>query len=373
MDDVLAFGGQVVIRTFETPRDVLALSENVIVNCTGLGAKALFGDDELMPLRGLLVLLPPQEEVAYSTSGGVNIPESQRGLFIHMMPRQDGIVLGGTSERDQWIDRGQRGGEEPHRRQPHPALRLDERAAGARPGDAASARAAMSAVAPAPSVPARSGLAREMGLLGLTATGICSMVGAGLNVIPFMIQRSVPGIGPNVLPAFLLGAVPAVLAGLAYAMLASAMPRAGGSYVYASRALSPYLGFIASFSQWFALCVAIGVVSYVITPFLRDIAVALQWSGAAALLENGVVRAGHLALLPVGRGGGEPARGEGLRAADGAVDVPDLRARRGGDRGRVLVRPRRLPAGPGGPRRRRLECTRAGARRWPWLPRPARC
>ena len=55
------------------------------------------------------------------------------------------------------------------------------------------------------------------------------------------------------LPAFLLAAVPAVLAGLAYAMLASAMPRAGGSYVYASRGLSPYLGFVASFSQWFSL------------------------------------------------------------------------------------------------------------------------
>ena len=91
-----------MIRKFETPRDVLALSENVIVNCTGLGAKALFGDDELMPLKGLLVLLPPQDEVNYSTSGGVNIPQAQRGLFIHMMPRHDGIVLGGTSERDVW-------------------------------------------------------------------------------------------------------------------------------------------------------------------------------------------------------------------------------------------------------------------------------
>jgi glycine/D-amino acid oxidase-like deaminating enzyme len=102
MHDVLDFGGQFVIRRFETPRDVLALSENVIVNCTGLGAKALFGDDELMPLRGLLVLLPPQPEVRYSTNGGVNIPEAQRNLFIHMMPRSDGIVLGGTSERDVW-------------------------------------------------------------------------------------------------------------------------------------------------------------------------------------------------------------------------------------------------------------------------------
>jgi D-amino-acid oxidase len=102
MHDVLAFGGQIVIRRFETPKDVLALSENVIVNCTGLGARTLFGDDELMPLKGLLVLLPAQEDVRYSTNGGVNIPESQRGLFIHMMPRTDGIVLGGTSERNVW-------------------------------------------------------------------------------------------------------------------------------------------------------------------------------------------------------------------------------------------------------------------------------
>jgi glycine/D-amino acid oxidase-like deaminating enzyme len=102
MDDVLAFGGRIVIRKFESPRDVLALSENLIVNCTGLGAKALFGDDELMPLKGLLVLLPSQDEVRYSTSGGVNIPATQRGLFIHMMPRTDGIVLGGTSERNVW-------------------------------------------------------------------------------------------------------------------------------------------------------------------------------------------------------------------------------------------------------------------------------
>ncbi|MGE0815911.1 MAG: FAD-dependent oxidoreductase [Vicinamibacterales bacterium] len=102
MDDVLAFGGRFVIRKFESPRDVLALSENLVVNCTGLGAKALFGDDELMPLKGLLVLLPAQPEVHYSTNGGVNIPASQRGLFIHMMPRTDGIVMGGTSERNVW-------------------------------------------------------------------------------------------------------------------------------------------------------------------------------------------------------------------------------------------------------------------------------
>ncbi|MGD9905769.1 MAG: FAD-dependent oxidoreductase [Vicinamibacterales bacterium] len=102
LGDVLAFGGQLVIRRFASVKDVAALPESLIVNCTGLGAQALFGDDELVPLKGLLVLLPPQPEVTYSTSGGVQIPAEQRGLFIHMMPRADGIVLGGTSERGVW-------------------------------------------------------------------------------------------------------------------------------------------------------------------------------------------------------------------------------------------------------------------------------
>src|SRR5688572_31168260 len=133
-------------------------------------------------------------------------------------------------------------------------------------------------------------LARDMGLAGLTATGVCSMVGAGINVIPFMIQRNVPGIGPFVLEAFAFAALPAVLAAMAYAILASAMPRAGGSYVYASRGLHPYLGFVASFSQWFSLCVAIGVVSYLLVPFLRDVAIAAGASGVSAALETGAAR-----------------------------------------------------------------------------------
>ena len=40
-----------------------------------------------------------------------------------------------------------------------------------------------------------------MGLMLVTATGICSMMGASINVIPFMIQKNVPGIGPYVVPA----------------------------------------------------------------------------------------------------------------------------------------------------------------------------
>ena len=129
-----------------------------------------------------------------------------------------------------------------------------------------------------------------MGLLALTATGVCSMLGASINVVPFMIQRNVPGIGPYVLPAFAFAAIPALFAALAYGILASAMPRAGGSYVYASRGLNPYLGFVASFSQWFGLSIVIGVIAYVIIPFIRDVTLQLGFDSVSKSLELGWIR-----------------------------------------------------------------------------------
>ena len=102
MNDFLLWGGKVVIRKFETPQDVTTLKENVIINCTGLGSKALFNDPELMPLKGQLTILVPQSEILYSTSGGARAPVTPEAGFIHMMPRSDGIVLGGTSIRDDW-------------------------------------------------------------------------------------------------------------------------------------------------------------------------------------------------------------------------------------------------------------------------------
>lgn len=140
-------------------------------------------------------------------------------------------------------------------------------------------------------------LNRQLGLLGLTATGICSMIGASIYVVPFMIQRNVPGIGPYVLPAFLFAAIPAILAALAYSMLASAMPRAGGSYLYASRAIHPFWGFVASFSQWFGLSIVIGVISYVVVPFFRDVALALQWNELANWISRDEVRVSASLIL----------------------------------------------------------------------------
>ena len=90
--DVQIAGGRIAIRDFATPADIAALPERLIFNCTGLGSRALFNDEELRPARGQLAILLPQPEIRYAFTGGDG----------YMFPRPDGIILGGTFELDQW-------------------------------------------------------------------------------------------------------------------------------------------------------------------------------------------------------------------------------------------------------------------------------
>lgn len=100
--DVIEFGGKTVIRKLESLRQVMSLEEPLIVNCSGLGAKELFDDEELVPLKGQLVVMVPQPEVNYATYGGVGPPNPKLGMAIHMISRSDGLILGGTTEPDNW-------------------------------------------------------------------------------------------------------------------------------------------------------------------------------------------------------------------------------------------------------------------------------
>jgi glycine/D-amino acid oxidase-like deaminating enzyme len=90
--DVRIAGGRIEVRSFATPADIAALPETLVFNCTGLGSRALFGDEELRPARGQLAILEPQPEVGYAFTGGAG----------YMFPRPDGILLGGTFELDEW-------------------------------------------------------------------------------------------------------------------------------------------------------------------------------------------------------------------------------------------------------------------------------
>ncbi len=90
--DIQLAGGKVEVRKFATPADIAALPEGLVFNCTGLGSRDLFGDQDLHPARGQLAILEPQPEVQYAFTGGPG----------YMFPRPDGIILGGTFELDQW-------------------------------------------------------------------------------------------------------------------------------------------------------------------------------------------------------------------------------------------------------------------------------
>lgn len=89
--DFYIAGGKLVVKEFRNREELRRLPEQVIFNCTGLGARALFGDQKLEPVRGQLEVLLPQPEIDYCYLGGG-----------YMFPRHDGIVLGGTFDHGDW-------------------------------------------------------------------------------------------------------------------------------------------------------------------------------------------------------------------------------------------------------------------------------
>src|SRR5262249_6227243 len=95
--DVLQFGGRIVIRKFNTPRDLMTLGEPIVVNCTGLGSFTLFNDQELMPVKGQLTAMVPQPEVDYRAGG----PTSS-GVGATMNSRSDGLIVGNLQDPGNW-------------------------------------------------------------------------------------------------------------------------------------------------------------------------------------------------------------------------------------------------------------------------------
>jgi FAD dependent oxidoreductase len=90
LGDFGANGGKIEIAEFHTPDDFGRLREKTLINATGYGARALFGDESLTPVRGQLARVIPQPEVDY-------------GLFykgVSFVPRRDGLVFQVVGEDD---------------------------------------------------------------------------------------------------------------------------------------------------------------------------------------------------------------------------------------------------------------------------------
>lgn len=95
IQDIRLAGGKFELRYFNDQDELLGLSEPVIFNCTGLGSRTLFGDEQIMPAKGQLVLLPPDPAVDYLTVGGSKDP-------LYMFSRNDVMILGGTFRPGDW-------------------------------------------------------------------------------------------------------------------------------------------------------------------------------------------------------------------------------------------------------------------------------
>ncbi len=83
-------GGRIEHREFHDPQELAALPEKVVINCTGYGARALWRDETVVPVRGQHAYLIPQAEFDYALAyQGVNV-----------VPRSDGIVVQAVSGGD---------------------------------------------------------------------------------------------------------------------------------------------------------------------------------------------------------------------------------------------------------------------------------
>ncbi len=90
LSDFLLAGGRIRQREFHAPAELGALPEKVVINCPGYGARALWKDDSVVPVRGQIGWLIPQPEARYGVS--------YNGVYI--VSRRDGVVVQAVSGGD---------------------------------------------------------------------------------------------------------------------------------------------------------------------------------------------------------------------------------------------------------------------------------
>ncbi|MFC8517302.1 FAD-dependent oxidoreductase [Streptomyces sp. NPDC057257] len=90
---LLAAGGMVEERTVT---DFAEVAGPVVVNCTGLAARALVPDPAVRPVRGQLVIVRNPGVRTWLTSTGAD------GEMAYFFPQPGRLILGGTAVEDDW-------------------------------------------------------------------------------------------------------------------------------------------------------------------------------------------------------------------------------------------------------------------------------
>lgn len=113
MQEFQIAGGRIETREFHSPDELAQLPQKLIIHCTGYGARALFQDESVVPVRGQIAWLIPQD--------GVNYAIYYNGL--NLVGRRDGIVIqpdNGRGDEDGW----NRTDEEPDRAEAEGGVRI---------------------------------------------------------------------------------------------------------------------------------------------------------------------------------------------------------------------------------------------------------
>ena len=105
MNDFRLAGGRFELREFHAPAELASLPQKVIINCTGYGARALWKDESVVPVRGQIAWLVPQPEVTYGVIyKGVSTVSRRDGLGVQVVGPDDGY---GYNDANEAMDRAE--------------------------------------------------------------------------------------------------------------------------------------------------------------------------------------------------------------------------------------------------------------------------
>ena len=90
MGEFTGAGGVLVQREFSHPSEIAALPEKAVVNCPGYGARSLWRDETVSPVRGQISWLPARPDLSWGF------------IYKHVLvvPRRDGTLVQGLAGGD---------------------------------------------------------------------------------------------------------------------------------------------------------------------------------------------------------------------------------------------------------------------------------
>jgi glycine/D-amino acid oxidase-like deaminating enzyme len=104
-NDFLTAGGKFEHREFHAPAELAALNEKVVINCPGYGARALWRDESITPVRGQMNWLIPQADFHYGLYyRQVGVTPRRDGIGVQML---DGGDMKGYGIEDETPDRAE--------------------------------------------------------------------------------------------------------------------------------------------------------------------------------------------------------------------------------------------------------------------------